>query len=268
MIKLVKVLTPDKLKYCAEKILSLEKFLTKRKGFEEFDTLGAATYLDYGNEHKGSYNLNAKYDSTKYEEIKNILNPILLENFNWLYDELLPVLTNELKTECVIEQKSNLAYPGFHLFYPFELCNKPYCPVHLDSQFNYHLESLNKIYNKVEEDVITFTLSIILPKSGAGLYYWPLENINSTVEEASNYYQDTIDRGEELLKLTEGISREEYEKEMTPNFLEYKEGYMSLFKGNLLHQIAPWKQPICPDEERITLQGHGIKCDGKYVIYW
>jgi len=266
MIKLVKVLEQDELKCCKEKIFSLEKFLTKREGFEEFDTLGAATYLDYGNEHYGVYNSDVDYDNTKYEEIKNILNPILLENFSWLYKKLLPILTHELKTECIIEEKSKLAYPGFHLFYPFEYCDEPYCPVHLDSQFNYHLESLDKIYNKVEEDVITFTLSILLPKSGAGLYYWPLEKINSTVEEASNFYIDIIDEGEKLLK--EGISRKEYEEKIKPNYLEYKEGYMSLFKGHLLHQIAPWKQPIYPDEERITLQGHGIKCDGKYIIYW
>jgi len=35
----------------------------------------------------------------------------------------------------------------------------------------------------------------------------------------------------------------------------------------MLHQIAPAKD-MKPNDERITLQGHGLICDGILRVYW
>jgi hypothetical protein len=63
-------------------------------------------------------------------------------------------------------------------------------------------------------------------------------------------------------------STEDYEKFLEPKILNYQIGNMVLFKGNLLHQIAPFFEPVCENELRITLQGHGLKCDGKWILYF
>ena len=47
----------------------------------------------------------------------------------------------------------------------------------------------------------------------------------------------------------------------------YTLGQMVLHSGFQLHQVAP--TPECgPGDERITLQGHGIKRDGVWQLYW
>ena len=42
---------------------------------------------------------------------------------------------------------------------------------------------------------------------------------------------------------------------------------MALHAGHLLHQIAPGTA-LQPQDERITLQGHGVYVDGAWRLYW
>ncbi|VVU95454.1 hypothetical protein CPAV1605_1205 [seawater metagenome] len=48
--------------------------------------------------------------------------------------------------------------------------------------------------------------------------------------------------------------------------IEYSIGYLYLHDGNHYHIMKPSK--IGKNEYRITLQGHGILCNGVWNIYW
>lgn len=79
------------------------------------------------------------------------------------------------------------------------------------------------------EDTFSFTLPIELPASGGGLNYW------------SN---------------KEG-----------PFFWPYKVGTLVYFFGDMVHQIAPFKE-FEQDQWRITMQGHGVRINKRWHIYW
>ena len=60
---------------------------------------------------------------------------------------------------------------------------------------------------------------------------------------------------------------EEIAQSRTRTFHPYTPGVLMLHSGHTLHQIAAVDQAY-PDDERITLQGHGLYCDGAWTIYW
>ena len=87
MIKFIEVLNQNELKRCVDLVHSLKKYYEPLPEGFNFETLGAASYLHYGNEH-----LDDEQTNSKYHTIKSKSNPILLENFKWLYDILIQYL--------------------------------------------------------------------------------------------------------------------------------------------------------------------------------
>ena len=57
----------------------------------------------------------------------------------------------------------------------------------------------------------------------------------------------------------------ELKNEKVPNL--YNKGEMVYFVGHLLHQMMPGIN-VQPTDRRITVQGHGQKCDGVWRLYW
>jgi hypothetical protein len=81
-----------------------------------------------------------------------------------------------------------------------------------------------------EVDPISFTATIKLPTDGGGIQY----------------------------KFTSGGEE---------HYLPYEVGGMILHDGCMMHKIAPLNS-LYEDDERITMQGHGVKVDGEYVLFW
>jgi len=77
-------------------------------------------------------------------------------------------------------------------------------------------------------DPISFTVTVCLPKDGGGL----------------NYKQD--------------------DKE---HYLAYEVGGMVVHDGCMMHKIASLNS-YQEDDERITMQGHGVNINGEYVLFW
>jgi hypothetical protein len=194
-----------------------------------FYTLGAASYLD----------AEGKKES-RYKGIAKRMNPILESHFSDLYARLSEVITHA--TSQKVEYDKLLALPGFHIFLFSELFTQPLASKHFDLQFK--LIDWARYQNIDFENPISFTLSITLPASGGGMYCWDL------------IYNPEVGRH----------SREE-EKEESKTFIEYFPGKLVLHEGFMLHQIAPVKE-MNPTDERITLQGHGLICDGVMRLYW
>lgn len=266
MIELVKVLEQEDTQKALSIIDSLKNHYEPLPEGYNFETLGAASYLHYGNEHE-----NNKQTGEKYHAIKERCNPILMENFDWLYKILISKISEFLKEPCDISKEAELAFPGFHIFYPYQYCEEICHPAHFDYQWSYHIDSLEKKYQKIEKvKFLTFTLSIKLPHNGAGLYYWNLPNDKQySFNEAEDLMKDVLNEANSLFETSEqGITREVYEEKLKPSILNYKEGYMSIFTQPILHQIMPFNYGWKKEDKRVTLQGHGILCDNRWVMYF
>ena len=213
----------------------------------DFYTLGAATYIDCWNGNQ------------MYLQMKEQINPILKDYFDWLYDHVIHYLDQEIGT-C--ELNSNLAHPGFHIFgckpgqkpkpASKEYMEKPIATIHFDLQQDRHLQVWEK-FNKVDlENCLSFTLCLDSPKTGSALNTWNCEEVKCY--EINDDY-------------TRAIKSLKYGEYGPPNVVPYVPGKMFYFVGPLQHQIAPGYN-LSSDDRRITLQGHGVLCDGVWQLYF
>lgn len=216
-----------------KEVLNLDKeWIDRAGGFLPIYTLGTASYLDASKENDLIYRNKAKQT-----------NPILWSHFEALYKRLCTLLNNILHIPVALDD--SLAYPGFHIFLGNKKFEKPIASCHFDLQF----KSIDwNHYRDVDFDhPISFTCPFSLPKSGSGLNYWNIEK--------QEYLKSSSKEIEALRSTKETL------------FLPYTIGTLVLHQGLILHQIAPSKD-ITSEDERITLQGHGLFCDGIMRIYW
>jgi hypothetical protein len=293
MIHHVQVLNEEDVRRCCNRFKEIKHLCIKASDKETIKTFGAATYIHFGKEHTSSYTKKwkehmttvaedetLKVDENEYVNVKNFYNKILVENFNWVYDKIIQSIYDVYGEESEISEKSNMAFPSFHIFPAFEGCENVWHPPHIDAIQHYHVDNLKNIYKNVNEnDFLTITLSIKNPKNGAGLYYWDVpKNKKYSVADAKIYFKEIIYLTNKIKLVDDDdadhgfwdiYSHKDYFESVTkPKVIDYKEGYMILFKDPMLHQIMPFNVPYTLDEERITIQGHGIMCDGKWQLYF
>jgi len=234
MINAIEFLTDQQRRDVLDKIFQLKLFWKTRKPM--FKTLGAALYLD------------AALDFKAYQRSLRINNCMLRENFPFLYPLLKDVLAKELKGEVVYEK--TLALPGFHIFsapqndIEIALLNQNPPSVHFDLQF---LNAEWQTKNISKDRLISFTAALQLPAAGGGLNYWDI------------FYEDYQNRSiEEQEILFQSKER---------HYCPYQEGKIVIHNGFNLHQIAV-PDTYQKDDLRITLQGHAIRFDNIWKIYW
>ncbi|MGI8745777.1 MAG: hypothetical protein ACR2NN_25015 [Bryobacteraceae bacterium] len=202
----------------------------KRNPALPFFTLGAASYLDAVSGREGYCDKALRF------------NPILRENMDWLYRRVQGALEPVLGSP--VRYAENLALPGFHIYLSSKVFEKPIASIHCDSQYNLHE------WNYPDADLtqpISFTLSIALPKNGGGLNVWDVN------------YQDIA-----------GLTPPEIAGLMSsrkPVYHSYRVGHLVLHSGHVVHQAAPGVD-VQPEDERITLQGHGLYANGAWQLYW
>ncbi len=216
---------------CAEtlrRVNRLQDYWIKRNDFSFF-SLGAASYID------------AAESRDTYLAAAAQTNPILSEVFDDLYGALRRFLG------CVLDEPVaydvGLALPGFHIFY-FDGSEVDDDLVagraHFDLQFGCVFPELRP------EATLSFTLPLGLPSGGAGLAVWPI-------------------RYEEALRC--GLSVRDLAVQSRCERVPYATGRIVLHDGFLLHAIGA-SSDSAPDGQRITLQGHGVRRQGRWTIYW
>ena len=151
-----------------------------------------------------------------------------------------------------------LAHPGFHIFAAktgsviepeyLKMFEKPLGSVHVDVQWEEHHDHWQTFKEVDLENTLSFTIPIKLPSGGGGLYTW--------ADEVNPYSFNYTTNENKLAEL---------ESPAITNL--YTEGEMIYFIGHLLHQMMPGIN-VQPDDRRITVQGHGQKCDGTWRLYW
>ena len=187
-------------------ILKLNRYWIKRFDVP-FYTLGRNAYLDG--------------KTPEYYQESRSLNKKLVENFYELYIKV----QEKLEYECgePVDLGNEFALPSFHIF----VSDK----VFLDFPQNWHTDYPRKILGISQEDdpkEMSFTVPIMLPKSGGGMDY--------------------LDKDKK-------------------KHLEYNVGEMIVHEGNFLHAISNLKE-YKENEYRITLQGHTIRRNGRLIMFW
>ncbi|OGV27196.1 MAG: hypothetical protein A3F18_07220 [Legionellales bacterium RIFCSPHIGHO2_12_FULL_37_14] len=194
-------------------------------------------------------------------------NCILQEHFGNLLEKINIGLAKVLGEP--IKSMEGFSLPGFHIF---ESLNgedpiRPPVELHYDSELWGEIfgqdPKLSKKYNKKEffnpELTLSFTLSLKLPKTGTGLYTWPTLNRDELISYANTL---EVSRFATMACLLSQHKRE---------YIPYKIGHFITHNGQVVHWIPPMaisSETIPVGEQRITLQGHGIKHAGVWEIFW
>lgn len=217
----------------SERLESLRpQWLTRGIGYS---TLGLATYLDAvpsEDPQKTYFGRLAQH------------NRILREHFGGLLARVADELTVLLKTPTRYDER--VALPGFHVFEGEGIAVEPRPSQHFDLQ---HRELPWPFPIAPVEQAMSFTLPIALPRDGGALDVW---DITET----------------EMLRLERlGRTFQSIGTTMPARRHEYRVGRMTVQLTPILHRIAavPARRP---GDQRITLQGHGIRDADGWVLYW
>lgn len=234
MIANIEVLTKAECQVVRDTVQSMGASWVRRSDLPFF-TLGAASYMD------------APINKAGYYQNAAIYNPLLWDAFGWVYERLTSCLEDYLGAPVTLH--SSQALPGFHIFLADRGFHQIKASIHRDLQY-----ALLDWEHPDETDFqhpISFTLAIAVPHFGAGLYLWDLCH-------------------EEMLELSQsGI--EQLIGSRSSHYHTYELGKLAIHSGHQVHQMGPAiapEQTIRPEDERITLQGHGLLCQGTWQLYW
>lgn len=244
------------------------------ESYMHYSTLGATLYMD-ASDVGWSY----------YEKHKAITNRVLDMKFDWVYEKLIKALTPHVG-ECSLE--SDLARPGFHI-YQFDDAPDPrkhHRCLHMDGQFFYALKFLKEKYGKVIDikEPLSFTFTITRPSRGSAIGFWGLpEHLKRRSEDIQKEYpHDIIERYQNVEYVKEIQKQRAIERpwkydlfypncgdleQYIPTIIPHTPGNSFFYSGMIIHQMI-LGDSFKKGDTRITLQGHGLRVNGKYKLFW
>jgi hypothetical protein len=172
-------------------------------------------------------------------------NILLLTHFGDVLESVRSALEHRLKAP--VKYSSEFALPGFHIFRSGAIVTSAQGPPHLDMQYTI----LPWRTRWDDAAPLSFTLAISLPSGGSGLQTWNITFADTHTAYTPGYVTD-------LASLMQ---------ERGGTFHPYTCGSLFVHQGLLLHRIAAPIR-ITPKDERITLQGHGLRLGGEWHLYW
>ena len=244
------------------------------ESYMHYSTLGATLYMD-ASDNGWSY----------YKKHKDIANRVLNLKFDWLYHKLIEALTPHIG-QCAYEP--DLALPGFHI-YEFDDAPSPkrhHRCLHMDGQWFYALKFLKEKYGKVIDikEPLSFTFTITRPSRGSAIGFWGLpEALRHQAEELQKRYpHDIIDRYQNLEYVKEIKGQHAIERpwkydlfkadcgdleQYIPRIIPHTPGNSFFYSGMIMHQMI-LGDTFSKGDTRITLQGHGLRINGHYKLFW
>ena len=181
---------------------------------------------------------------------------VLEAEFGPIYERLCAALHEHLGgTSVELAPGPQFSVPAFHVIPSHLAWSYPVFRAHLDESFTTLLTAMNTMGGAPaelgdtslcdQESRISFTLPLALPDTVSGLNYIDYE------------WEDCPHRNDPNRKYLCGkMNREVYEV-----------GTLVVHSHALLHQIGEWSYSSW-DSNRITLQGFGFQCSGKWWLYW
>lgn len=171
------------------------------------------------------------------------IRPLLEAQFAPLYRKLADQLGTLLGASVVYD--GGLGLPGFHVFMAHPYCTQPLSPIHIDAQY---MDLPVQGARDVDSDFcVSVTLPLELPASGAGIDFY-----DAGLDDVAGLDHD---QAQCLLR-----SRPK-------THYEYRRGRLVVHSGRHFHQAAPTPEYV-PGERRITLQGHALYADDRWLFYW
>jgi hypothetical protein len=203
---------------------------------EGFSTFGVATYLDL---------MSSKSPEMDYYDRSQRYNQLLMEHFSDELEIVRKSIADYFNTEARFEPA--LALPGFHIFEYHGITISDQPSHHFDLQHRY----LRWPFAPISDDVISFTLALKIPRLGAALEYW-------------NFDEADIRRLEKMGRVG---NIQQFGARKPPMRHNYKPGHMAVQLRPILHRIGSIADRF-PGDQRITLQGHGVRDKKNWVLYW
>lgn len=241
MFDAIPILSPDDCERVRRTVHALrQSWIMRGNPKYPFYTVGAASYIDAVWQQPDRR-------PPRYSELLAQSNPMLREHFQWLYARVMYELSIYL--QVVVRTADELALPGFHIW---EGMGVPTSPLSIHFDLQYLSIPWPDVARSDRTRPLSFTLPIALPRGGGGLNSWDLSYEAHAAEYGRTGRITPVD---------------EIARQRKPTFHPYTLGVLTLHSGHTLHQIAAVDQAY-PDDERITLQGHGLYCDGAWTIYW
>ena len=234
----VDTLTPRQCAEVGATVHLLKSYWSQVNPPSDFYTLGVASYIEFCKPADAHI---------EYYEKARRYNPLLKEYFSGLLENVRGTLESKLGEP--VRYADDFAVPGFHIWLTDAIPTRPSASVHFDLQYQ-GLDWPSPA--EVEYDKpVSFTLPIKLPKRGGGVNVWDLS------------YGEITSLSEQGVP----VNVDEMRSERTLFQYEYSLGRLVMHSGHFLHQIAPVPE-VEPGDERITLQGHALRCGGQWQVYW
>jgi hypothetical protein len=168
------------------------------------------------------------------------MNPILKDNFSWLYERIRAGLQQLLGRP--VSYGPEEALPGFHIFLyegADQSWDRPATRAHFDMQW------MHAIASPHPDETLSFTLTVAEPTGGCSLEIWPVHQ--RAVHPQTDVLAWAVNHPSQTLW--------------------YSRGQMVVHDGLLLHAIGR-SSVANPEGCRMTLQGHGARISGEWTLYW
>ena len=241
--------------------------------YMHYYTVGAALYMD-------ARDAGWKY----YDKMRTMYNRVLQKKLGWLYDIFLEKIQEEVGEA---EYTEGLGLPGFHI-YEFEDApnsRKHHRCLHYDAQWWYGKQFFKENFKEIDyRNQLSYTFSIKLPHNDAAIALWnlPREYHRKANDIKYMIYRDIIGRYENLeyvKEIKKNTTLEEPWKfklfdddcgdleQYIPIVIPHIEGHSFWYSGMVMHQMILGDN-FKKGDYRITFQGHALKCDGKWRLWW
>jgi hypothetical protein len=238
MLTRIPVLDPDECDRVSQDVCDLRShWIPRWHQPSSFFTLGVASYQDLPN-------VAEDIPRRDYYKEAPLFNGLILERFGWLLNRVRRALEAVLGMST--QFSSHLGLPGFHIFDYEAIPTTDVASIHFDLQYQL-INWGDSLCSPDFTDPISFTLPTRLPAGGGGLNGWDLT------------YEEMVRGGHRDLASFVG-SR-------CKSFHPYSVGVLAIHSGHRLHQIAGVAD-VRPGDQRITLQGHGLRSGNDWVLYW
>ena len=243
------------------------------EGYVLYYTLGSTLYMDARDRGWKSY-----------KNLSEMYNRVLIKKLGWLYERFIFELSEYLG-ECKYED--DLALPGFHI-YEFGTApdkRKHHRCLHYDGQWWYGRNYFKEKYTNIDfRNQLSYTFTIKVPHNGAAIALWDLpDNKRKKAEMIQSMFpHDVIDRYQTLDYVKEIKDNKTIEdpwkfklfdedcgdlEQYMPVVIPHLEGHSFYYYGMIMHQMI-LGDDFNKGDYRITFQGHGLKCDGIWRLFW
>ena len=284
----IKILEHDDKERVFEELLDMRKLWLRRTNWHpkleiegpdeeiekyiDYYTMGATLYMDARD--RG-------WDT--YTKLRDMYNKVLTKRLGWLYDTFIDKLQEEIGPA---EYEEGLALPGFHIygFHDAPKNRKHHRCLHYDGQWFWGAKYFKEKYKEIDwRNQLSYTFCIKVPHNGTAIALWDLPGSHQRKarELQLQDYHSIIDRYQTLDYVKEIKRNKVIEdpwkfdlfdddgplEKYIPYVIPHLEGHSFWYYGMVMHQMILGDSFLAGDY-RITFQGHALKCDGKWRLFW